>query len=88
MNAIVRNTTTLPARVSAPPPMGEKARLATKTAGTVAIVGSHESRHSGIRRKASARSRNAMKVAATVKSVSTLWACECHESLLQPASIG
>jgi len=29
-----------------------------------------------------------MKVAATVKPDSILWACECHESLLQPASIG
>jgi ligand-binding sensor domain-containing protein len=73
--------------VAAPAPTGEKRALATMTAGIVAIVCSHESRHSGIRRKASARSRSARRVAATVKSDSILWACECHESLLQPASI-
>jgi hypothetical protein len=38
MNAIVRNTTTVPARVAAPPPMGEKTTLATITAGPAAVV--------------------------------------------------
>jgi hypothetical protein len=68
--------------------MGEKATLATITPRMVAIVGSHESRDRGIRRRASATSRSAMNVAAMVKPDSILWACECQELLLQPASIG
>jgi hypothetical protein len=38
MNAIVRNTTAVPARAAAPAPMGEKTTLATITAGPAAVV--------------------------------------------------
>jgi len=87
MKAIAANTTTVAARVAAPLPTGEKARLARKTEGTAASVGSHESRHVGICRNATARISNAAKVAPTVKPDSILWACECQESFSQPASI-
>ena len=74
MKAIAANTTTVPARVAAPSPIAENATLARKIAGMAASTGSHESRHAGIRRNASARSSNAANVAAAVKPDSILCA--------------
>jgi hypothetical protein len=87
MNAIQRKATTVPARVAAPFPIAEKTTLATTIVGTVSRLGSHESRHPGMRRNASARISGAASVAAPVTPDSSLCACECHESLLQAVSI-
>lgn len=78
MNAIAANTTTVPARVAAPFPSAEKARLARNTTGMAAIVGNQESCQAGMRRNANARISNATKVAPAVNPDSILWACECH----------
>src|SRR5690242_17312178 len=79
--------TTVPARVAAPSPTAERARFATKTAGTVSRLGIQESRHVGFRLNANASTSGARSEKAPVKPDSILWARECHETLSQAASI-
>ena len=61
--------------------------LARTIAGTVIRLGSHESRHVGMRRNAKARISGAAIVAAPVMPDSILCAWECHESFVQLVSI-
>jgi hypothetical protein len=73
------------ARWPAPFPTAEKTRLARRIAGTVNRLGSHESRHAGMRRNAKARISGAANAATPMtKPELTLCAWEWHESFVQP----
>src|SRR4051794_13828931 len=85
--ATQRKKTTPPARVAAPFPHAENRTVAAKKTGRVSKLGSQESRHAALRRKAKARMSGESNNAAAVTPDSSLCACECHEWLSQAVSM-